>query len=302
LFEIAHARDYGDKHAAFQIRSAAEFLDGLRTRATLDSSNTVSVQQRPGVGALVSPAGNRVVPRFTLVDATSFDIQVARENAPRTPAALARDFGVSLPEISLSMTRSFEEPQRVGVSASVHKSCLDDAGAVRVMVEELLSDDLLREADRLALVGSSGTGNEFDGVVAQVSQSEAKGANSYTTSLIRAAVQCRKNGNAVATIDAVLHSDDVQKLVLTSDYLTFAEAWRTVAGGDVVVSNLITSGAPLVGSLAEGVFWLQRSGVEIGSTLDHASNFTAGIATVTAEMRATVRVVRPEVLCKVTGW
>jgi HK97 family phage major capsid protein len=299
--------------AAASVRSgervAFPAMDEVQTRTLVDSSNSVaSLHREDGIDTVLSPAkGGRIAPLFNVIPVSGDLAYVAVENA-RTEASAPTAYNTALAEGAITFTASQDRPRRVGSFIPATKGVLDAAGYVDEVLRQLLSDDMLRELDRSALLGD-GTGENLPGVLGGGWSigTQALSTDTRVVAIMKAATTIR-SGDYGSLITVALNPADAQDLVLEKDTAGLSTlesarlAFELLGIQGFVLSTRVTAGTVLVGAWKEAVHLYIRNGVEIAVSGEHQDFFTKGLVAISAEMRATLRVVQPNAVVKITGF
>lgn len=225
----------------------------------------------------------------------------------RTHAAAETAEGAAFPEGTFAFTQASVPVVKVGDSLPVTDEQLEDVALVESYINARLGFGVRQRLDSQCLNGN-GTAPNLRGILNTVGiQTAARGANTVMDSLYIAIINIMLTGRAVAT-HIVMHPRDFQRvrLMKTADglyiYGSPLEAGpMRLWGLPVVLNDAIAEGTALVGSFTpEWIMLFERRGIDIQMGYV-GSQFTSGLRTMRADMRAALAVFRPAAFHTVTG-
>lgn len=232
---------------------------------------------------------------------------VYMEETTATSAAAERAEAGSYAESSLALTQRSKTIRSIGTSLPVTDEQLEDVEQAQSYVEGRLGFFVLQRLDSQLLLGDDNAPNIQGYLNATGLQTQAKGADPVPDAIYKAMVKVRVTGRAYPTA-AVIHPTDWQdvRLLRTADGIYI---WGSpsepgpdrIWGLTVVQSDAITLNTGLVGDFSPAMSQLYiRRGLEvqIGWVND---NFTKGMQTVRAGIRAALVIYRGAAFCTVTG-
>lgn len=293
--------------APIQVLTRDEFMDGLRLRTTIDNSSgsaggLIWSDRRPN---LVVPIPQR---RVRLLDVISIDstdsdtIEYVRETT-HTDAADGTPYGTALPESAYGYTKDNTTVVRVGHWVPATKGALADAGQMRGIIDRNLMQGQTREIERQ--VWNGGGGNDLTGFLGQVTNTQARGSDSYHDAFHKSITKLR-----LLEIDDptafVINPTDYETIVLEKDNANNYINRRGVTeinslwGMTPVVTTLAASGTAVVGDYSQIVLYV-REGVVVAASDSHSDFFLKGLVAVKAEGRYASVVLQKRAFCKVTG-
>lgn len=185
---------------------------------------------------------------------------------------------------------------------------LSDAGQLRTIIDEFLTQGLEEELED-QIVAGSGTGENFQGITGLSGvQTHAVGADTVLDAYLKAKTKVRTVARARATA-YLLHPNDWQQMLLlkeegaTGGYYfggPQADTQPRMWGLPVVESEALTEGTAFVGDFRKAVLW-DREQASITVSTEHADFFTRNLVAILAEMRAAFGVLQPAAIVKITG-
>lgn len=224
----------------------------------------------------------------------------------RTDATLEKSEGSALDEDTITYAEQTDIISRIGSWIPVTEEQLEDEPELRTLVEQDLA---LMCRQRLDLQATVGTGVDplLLGIYASTNyQTQAVAALPPLDAWLRAATLVRVNGRARPNV-AVMHSTDHTLLALTrtADGLyvlgnpsdgPIMRVW----GLPIALSEALTVTTGMV--VDTDYFAIKmRKGVTIAISDSHASNFIANTIVIRAHIRAGIKHMRGQAVCRVTG-
>jgi HK97 family phage major capsid protein len=284
-----------------------DIIDRLQGKATMTTSANGYPPQVLRDGSVV-PAISRppqLLDFLTMQPTDQNGIKFMAQTV-RTNTAAAKSEGSAADEATITYAESTDIISKIPVFIPVTDEELEDEPGLRALIDQDLILMVRQELDRIVTVGS-GTPPEFAGIFAATNiQTQAKGADPTIDAIMKAIVKVRVSGRANAGV-CVMHSTDHQNLALTrtADGLYILgsptdSAVQRIWGLPIALSEALTASNAMV--LDPFYFRvMMRTGVQIAITNSHASNFTSGIQTIRATVRAGLKKMRGQAACKVTG-
>lgn len=225
----------------------------------------------------------------------------------RTHAAAETAEGAAFPEATFAFSQQSVPVVKIGDSLPVTDEQLEDVALVESYINARLGFGVRQRLDQQSLIGN-GTGGNLRGILNTVGiQTAARGANTIMDALYIAIVNIMLTGRAQAT-HIVMHPRDFQRvrLMKTADgvyiYGNPLEAGpMRLWGLPIVLNDALTEGTALVGAFTpEWIMLFERRGLDIQMGYV-GTQFTAGLRTMRADMRAGLAVFRPAAFHTVTG-
>lgn len=295
-----------------EIGSPDDVADLIRSRATVDYSNTVPDLQREGSVSLKAFPGGRVAPLLGVFPVEEGKVAVVVSEGTRTNVAGIAPYGTALPESAVSFSKADVVPARFGATMPVEANVLEDAGVAEKVVRELLTQDALRDLDLEVLTGGGTTagGDEkhFLGLTVDPAVTAntitVAGAGSRTAAVLQAARDIRAS-DATGPIHVVIGAGDLYDLTTEAGQRFEATMTALRSFGVVpefVISSLIPSGSVLVADFARAATLIPRSGVSLSSVPDHGSQFMQRIVQVSVEFRAQMSLRHAGAIRLITGF
>ncbi len=281
-------------------------LNGLRAANFTTSAGWAPESIRTG---RVVESALRPIQVIDLVDqaTTGQAAVVYMEETTATSAAAERAEAGSYAESSLALTQRSKTVRSIGTSLPVTDEQLEDVEQAQSYVEGRLGFFVLQRLDSQLLNGDDNAPNIQGYLNATNLQTQAKGADPVPDAVYKAMVKVRVTGRAFPNA-AVFHPTDWQdvRLLRTADgiYIWGAPSEPgpdRIWGLTAVLSDAITLNTGLVGDFSPAMSQLYiRRGLEvqIGWVND---NFTKGMQTVRAGIRAALVIYRGAAFCTVTG-
>lgn len=229
------------------------------------------------------------------------------EETTRTHAAAEANEGAAYAESTFTFAERSVPIEKITDSLPVTDEQLKDALMIEGYINSRLAFGVRQRLDSQCLNGN-GTAPNLRGIlnVAGI-QTQAKGADPVMDAIYKAMVKIRLIGRAMPT-HSNIHPLDMQdiRLTRTADGIYIfgspMDAGPTRLWGLPVVENdALTEGTALVGSFEPSWITLfERQGIEIAMGYV-GTQFTQGLRTIRADMRAALVVMRPTAFCSVTG-
>ena len=218
-----------------------------------------------------------------------------------TPSGTKPESGMALEKVSASV-------KTIAHWIPITKRAAADAPQVRTLVDNFLRYGLNEELEDQILNGD-GTGENFDGIMTEVSQSVGS-AGTDLDAIVDAIRTVRVTGRRRPTALVIHPNDwystgfllakDGDQRYLVGDPRASVEQLNTLWGLQVVVSEAIAENTALVGDFRQAVLW-EREGVSLMVSDQHADFFTRNLLAILAEMRAAFGVLDVQGFCKVTA-
>jgi HK97 family phage major capsid protein len=184
---------------------------------------------------------------------------------------------------------------------------LEDVALVESYINGRLGFGVRQRLDSQALIGN-GTAPNLRGILNTAGiQTQAKGADPIMDAIYKAIINVYLVGRAMAT-HIVLHPRDFQRIRLTRTadgiyiYGSPLEAGpMRLWGLPVVMNDAIAEGTGLIGAFDPSwIMLFERRGLDIQMGYV-GTQFTQGLRTMRADMRAALAVFRPAAFCTATG-
>jgi HK97 family phage major capsid protein len=223
-----------------------------------------------------------------------------------TVAAAERAEGGVYAEAQISYAEDSSTVRSIGVSLPVTDEQLEDVPGVQGMIDGRLLFFLRQRLDGQVLTGNGAPPN-LTGILNTASvQTQAKGADPTFDAIHKAITLVQITGRAVPSA-IILHPNDWQdiRLTRTADGIYILGNPADVGaqrlwGLPVVVTDAETENTGLVGDFVNHCELRPRRGAEVQVGLD-ADDFTHGIQTIRAGLRAAFVVYRATAFCMVSG-
>ena len=299
--------------AANGMRGSASLpLDGMSMRAVLDNTVTsAGAFQNP----LRVPNSQLVVPNraLRLLDllphGTTSDNSV--EYVQATTSSVAGDTAVEVAESGAKpeTTETFlvvTDPVRtIAAFINMTRQAAEDNDQLNSYIESQLVYRIQRRPDNQVINGD-GTGANLLGLlnragILTLAPATAEDRAITARKAVTLLEQNEQEANAI-----VLNPADLEKFDLyaatTKEFIKgdgYGREVGTLWGLRPVTSNAITVGTALVMDTAAAMVWDRHQPV-LFLTDSHASNFTANILTLLAELRAAISLFQPKGVCRVT--
>lgn len=232
---------------------------------------------------------------------------VYMEETTATSAAAERAEAGAYAESSLALTERSVTIRSIGTSLPVTDEQLEDVAQAQSYVDGRLGFFVMQRLDSQILTGDGIAPNITGFLNASGLQTQAKGADPVPDAIYKAMVKVRVTGRAFPNA-CVLHPNDWQdiRLLRTADGVYIwgspSEAGpERIWGALVVQSDALTENTGLVGDFTAAMcqLYVKRGlEVQIGYVND---NFSKGMQTVRAGIRATLVVYRGAAYSTVTG-
>jgi len=273
--------------------SAGAFVINQRFGGLIDL-----LRETPKVAALVASGS-------TDSDTVEWVEQSTRTNAAAETLEATSGSDGALPESALALVVRNTIVQEIGHFIPVTRRAMADAGQIRTIIDNELTDGILYRLDNQLLNGNGTTPN-LKGILQTAGiATQAKGADSRVDAIHKAMTQLELaflSANAV-----VMHPTDWQSVRLdktaNGDYYfgpPTGVGSKVLWGLPVVTTTLIAQGTALVGDFNASTLYL-REGIAVAATEAHSDWFIRSIIAVKAQMRAAFGVQRPAAFCTVTG-
>jgi HK97 family phage major capsid protein len=315
-------------------RSAATLVTGS------DSSQAgalIEPDRQPGILG-ITPRELRLVDMITVgtTDSDSVDFVVQRggvNNAAEVAEATAVD-GTSgtKPLSSIDLTKEKFDVVTIAHAIAATKRALSDAGQLRTLIEQFLSQGLDERLDGQIAAGN-GQGENIRGIVntpgiAQVVGRAAKTGNTNTPELPHATIFRALMTVAKARFRATaigMSIEDWAMFVLwhlneqpVANQAGTAGAYgkggffmggpvdipnQRMWGRPVILSEAFPVGGPIVGDYTKAALWL-REGTQIMASDSHEDFFLRNMVAILAEFRAAFGVIAPAAFCQadISAW
>lgn len=315
------------EHPAFQERKANGFAGRQPLTMTFNlerktnitdatmgtqTTGTIPLVRLPGVPALPRQALRiRDVMRKATVDiGSAFDYA---KQSTRSNATSPQVEATTMAESTYLWNSASDFFRTIAHFTNVSRQALSDVPWLRAQLDSELIYGLNIKEEAEILSGA-GTGVHLNGIITQATAFDTATYNTGSWQRIdqlrKAKLQARLAGLASYAPSAyVLHPGDMEALELTKDsygrYLIGDPQGgpgieiKTIWGLPVVESDSITPGTFLVGPFDTGAILLDRQSVTVEISFEHASNFTANLATILCEERVGLAVQVPSAF--VTG-
>jgi HK97 family phage major capsid protein len=224
----------------------------------------------------------------------------------RTNAAAAKNEGSALDESTITYAESTDIISRIGTFIPVTQEQLEDEPELRTLVEQDLAMMVKQVLDEQVTVGS-GVDPILLGVYASTNyQTQSAAAIPPLDAWLKAMNLVRINGRAAANV-AVMHGTDhtILALTRTADGLYILGnpsdgPIMRVWGIPIALSEALTV---TNGFVCDTDYFRvkMRKGVEVAISDSHASNFISNILVLRAHIRAGIKHMRGEAVCRVTS-
>jgi hypothetical protein len=252
-------------------------------------------QQMPKVADLI-PAGSTTEQSIKwMLETTNTN------NAVETTEA------TTYPESVFAYAEQLTPVQKIAVSLPITDEQLADASMIQDMLNNRMDLQLRQRLDLQCLIGS-GTVPNLQGLYTLPGiNSTIRGSDIGADAIYKAMTQIMVSGFADPT-GVVMHPVDWQniRLAKTADgayiYGPPSTAVSQVLWGlPVITTTFMPVTTALVGAFLGYTQLFYRTGIEFEVANQHASNFTAGILVIRAQLRAALLCYRKLALAKVTG-
>lgn len=243
-------------------------------------------------------------------DTVEYVSQTSRtNNAAETAEATSGSDG-ALPESAVAFATVTVPVQLFGHFIPATSRVLEDEAQMGTILREELVSGVLNRLNSQILNGDGNAPN-ISGILTDVSQAQALGADSRSDAIHKAITQIRIHANVNDSFQpngVVLHPSDYQDIVLEKDangrYLygdPNMPGSRTVWGLPLVQDTAIAAGTGLVGAFDQGARLWMRRGVTLSITDSHSDFFIREILVLKVTMRLAFKTIRIGAFTKVTG-
>jgi HK97 family phage major capsid protein len=229
------------------------------------------------------------------------------KQSTRTNAASPQIEAAAKAESTYAWDTASDDVKTIAHFANVTRQALDDLPWMRRTIDsELLYGLLLKEEEEI--LAGSGAGEHLNGLITQATAYDTGLNQSGDTKLDKlrhAKLQARLAGLATYAPSAiVVHPTDMHTIELIKDQASnvgnyvvgdpkIGTAIKMVWGLPVVESDSISAGTFLVGAFSTAAELIDRMEATIDISFEHANNFTENKATILAEERIGLAVMRP---------
>ncbi len=229
------------------------------------------------------------------------------EETTRTHAAAEVAEGGAFAESTFAFSQRSTPVQKIGDSLPVTDEQLEDVALVETYINGRLAFGVRQRLDQQCMSGN-GTAPNLRGILNTAGiQTAARGANPVMDAIYIAIINIMLTGRAQAT-HIVMHPRDFQRIRLTRTadgiyiYGSPLDAGpMRLWGLPVVLNDVLTEGTALVGAFEPNFITLfERRGIDVQVGYVNAQ-FTQGLRTMRADVRAALAVFRPAVFHTVTG-
>jgi len=229
------------------------------------------------------------------------------EETTRIHAAAEANEGAAFAESTFASTERSVPIEKITDSLPVTDEQLEDALMIEGYINARLAFGVRQRLDGQCLNGNGAAPNLRGILNVAGIQTQAKGADPVMDAIYKAMVKIRLIGRAMPT-HSNIHPLDMQDIRLTRTtegiyiFGSPMDAGPTRLWGLPVVENdALAEGTALVGSFEPSWITLfERRGIDIAMGYV-GSQFTSGLRTIRADMRAALVVSRPAAFCSVTG-
>ncbi len=230
---------------------------------------------------------------------------VYMEETTRSHAAAEMLEAGTYTEAQFALTERSSRVRKIGTSIPVTDEQLEDVPMVQGYLNQRLGFGVRQRLDGQVLVGGGGT--DLTGILNTGSiQTQAKGSDPTPDAIYKAMTLVRVTGRAQPNV-VIFHPNDWQtiRLLRTVDgvYIWGSPSEsgpERIWGLPILQTDAETENTALVGDFANFCMVFERRGLEIKIGLDQ-DDFTKGIQTMRADIRAAFIVFRPTAFCTVTG-
>lgn len=227
---------------------------------------------------------------------------VAEANVTDYTGATGEESGEK-PEGTLRFEQVTTPVKTVAVWIPATKRALSDAGQLRGIIDQELSDDLDEELEDQILNGD-GLGENFDGLLGTAGILTQAWDTDILTTVRKARTALRVLGKSRPTA-MLVHPNDAETMdLLTDDGGRFyfggpaQGGVQTVWRVPVVESETQPEGTGLMGDFRKAVLWdRERSSIQVSDS--HADFFIRNMIAILAELRAAFGVIRPSAFIEV---
>lgn len=235
-------------------------------------------------------------------------VEYVHQTAVSTGAAETAE-DVAAPESAITWEALTANVREITHFIPVTLRAMSDAGQLRTIVESDLVAGVLDRLDTQLYAGG-GTGSDLTGItITSGINTQPLGGDTRLDCLHKAVTQIRVAAGVLSEPDAiVMNGTDWQKVRLEKDadgqYLLGPAGMsgdRQIWGIPVVISNVSSTGSPLVGDFAGSARMWTREGVNLSAGLD-GNDFTKRRISLLAAMRIAFAVTRPTGFTGVTGF
>ena len=258
--------------------------------------------------ARVIPAATRPIQVLDIIpmgNTGASTVKYMRETT-RTHVGAERAEGAVYAESAFVLTEQSDEVRTIGEAVPVSDEQLEDVAAARSYLNMRLAFGVRQRLDRQVIVGN-GTAPNLSGITDRTGiQTQAIGSDTAEQAIYKAMTKVDLVGRAMVDF-VVLHHNDWQdiRLRVTTDgeYIWGSPAMQgpeTIFGKPVVKSDSLTENTGLVGDFTAFCMIFERRGVMVQAGYN-TDDFSKGMQTIRAGLRAAFSVFRPTAFCTVTG-
>ena len=209
-------------------------------------------------------------------------------------------------ESALALTEQVINIRKVGTTIPLTEEQMADVNGIETYLNNRLSYMLKQKFETQILNGSGTSGailglTNFSGVL-----TTARGTKNHYDAIYAAITSIRNSGFTEANLLVVNPTDwQTMRLLQTSQgqYIWDSpqmSGGQSMFGMPVIVSAVQAQGTCVVMDASQASV-LYRDGIEFVTTNSHASEFTAGVLRLRADLRGAVALFRSTALCTVTG-
>jgi HK97 family phage major capsid protein len=221
-------------------------------------------------------------------------------------AEISENDGTGAPEGALAWTERSVTIRNIPTFIPVTDEQLADVAGIESYLNSRLTY-MVRARLESQLIAGDGNAPNVSGLVTQISQSQALGADPVFDCVMKGITKCRATG--FANPDAILlHPNDWQSIRLTrttdGQYLMGSPdvvGAERLFGLPVVVSTALTENTGYVGDFTGHSSVVYRKGVEVKVSDSHSDYFIKFKQAVRANVRAALVIFRASAFCKLTG-
>lgn len=282
-------------------------LDDYEMKTLLVSANLQPAYERDPVPVNWAVRPLRMADLIPSTDTTAQVIEYMEQTAFGDAATTVSETGVK-PETTIQWTPRTAKIEKIAVWVPVSEEALDDVAQMRVLIEQDLRMEVMREEEDQILTGNN-TSPNIKGFlsVAMALQSQNRGSDTNEDAIYKAFTLIRWTGGGYAEPTAVvLHPTNWEPMRLrkttTNEYIWGHPAVvgpETLWGKPVVITDAITVGTALTGDFAQWSRIYRRMGVRIDISDSHDVFFIANKLAIRAEERMTLIVRRPKAFAKI---
>ena len=267
----------------------------IRAALTSPTPGWASGTQLPPVPPPVPVQMPRVSELFLRAEAAGGNVPFVTDAS--TGTAGAQTEGAAKSEITLVAPSTIMPVRTVAAWAKASDQSLEDIGALASWIDAVLASKVLTELDRQCIAGSGVAPNLLGllNVTGRTADYAMPGTGSDPATALLHQILAVEQASGFAVDAVVLAPDSYERLMnlkatTAGTYLSgnpiSASPMQLLWGRTMTVSAALAAGTALVGSFRQGAGLFVRGGLRLALTNSDASDFTANISTLRAELRA----------------